>query len=426
MKAVPLQPGKWAGFLGLFVVFGCGGTIEVPAPDVGSPETHVDVGSDSTLEIGTEAAVDVALEVPDVPGDMADVAVGDNHSCALDTKGNVRCWGANGRGQLGRTTPPSSNRPLLVEGVSGATRVVAGGSFTCVLIAGEVWCWGQNASGELGDGSSVFQRAAPAKVAGLANVVAIGAGREHACAVLVDGSVRCWGSNSFGKLGGGTIGGTAGVTTVSGLSDVLSVAPGGAHTCARRKDGGVACWGQGGYGQLGNGTSSPDAPTPGAVPTLSGIVALASGYWWSCAAANDGTVFCWGANWFGQLGAPIDPKPLEDFRATPLKVATVSSIVGLGAGGGSTCAVRKDGTLMCWGHNAKGELGVGKSSGEGNYGVLPTLVSGLSDAVQVVVGHRHACARRSSGSVACWGANVAGQLGDSTTIDRYVPTTVVW
>ena len=136
----------------------------------------------------------------------ADITAGQSHTCAVLKGGEVKCWGNNFFGQLGNGSLNSTHLPTAVAGLSGgAVAVAAGTLYTCVLTgAGGVKCWGRNSSGQLGDGTTGDSNT-PVDVFGLATgVSAIAAADRHACAAILGGGVKCWGSNGDGQLGDGT------------------------------------------------------------------------------------------------------------------------------------------------------------------------------------------------------------------------------
>ncbi len=201
------------------------------------------------------------------------------------------------------------------------------------------------------------------------------------------------------------------------ILEYTQLVPGGYHTCALRSDGSVWCWGANNMGQLGDGTTTRRL-TPRAVGTLtSGVVALAAGEVHTCALSTDGSVSCWGQNIYGQLG---DGTTTDRHVPTPVGALT-SGVAAVAAGQYFTCAIKTNGSLWCWGRNFYGQLGDGTTEDRS----VPTAVSGLGSGVMAAAGGGlHACALKTDGSLWCWGENFHGQVGDGTTVDRLVPTAV--
>lgn len=351
------------------------------------------------------------------------IAAGSGHTCAVTSAGGVKCWGLNGVGELGDGTLTDRNTPVNVSGLaSGAMAIVVGNQFTCALTsAGGAKCWGKNTDGQLGDGTTAYNRLTPVNVSGLTSgVTAITAGQGHTCALTSAGGIKCWGGNSSGKLGDGTITTRLTPVDVIGLtSSVMAIAAGGSHTCALTDVGGVKCWGDTKYGQLGDGTATaPIRTVPGDVIGLTtGVSVMAAGGGHTCALTSAGGIKCWGQNGNGKLG---DGTTTDRF--TPVSVSGLTSgAVAIAASGEHTCAVTGAGGVKCWGWNFFGQLGDGTKT----IRLTPVNVNGLHSGVTAVVaGGFHTCALTNASGVKCWGSNYLGQLGDGTTTSRLTPVNV--
>lgn len=387
---------------------------------------------------------------------VSTLAAGFYHNCAIRTAGSVQCWGFNGSGQLGNGTSTNAATPVNVLGVGGAgflnvtpqaqtiifnplpPRAVTSTPFTLSATAssGLAVSYSESTPGVCSvNGSNVTlltqgictieanqpgnadYGSAPAVLQSFAVSSGLAAGLTHSCVVKGNGTVRCWGGNSFGQLGNGTTTGSTTPVAVAGVSAAAAITAGGNHTCVLKTDGTVQCWGENFYGQLGNGTNT-DSTIPVPVTGLAGVVAIAAGSAHTCALKGDGTVHCWGANHTGQLGTGNTNQ-----SSTPIAVSGLSGVSSIAAGPGAhTCAVTVDGTARCWGNNFTGQLGNGTTLNSS----LPVSVSGLSNVNGIASGGSHTCALRTDATARCWGWNVFGQLGNgTTTFQEPLPSSVV-
>jgi alpha-tubulin suppressor-like RCC1 family protein len=355
-----------------------------------------------------------------VDSPVVSVVTGAVHSCALLADSTVRCWGDNEYGQLGDGTTINRSTPVPVLGLTGVTALAAGLYHTCALMVDTtVRCWGFNWLGELGSGT-IDDSLVPVQVVGLSGVVAITARWEHTCALLGDGTARCWGYNQYGQLGDGTDGATGSYRVspvVVSLTGIKKLVAGGFHTCALRDDGTVWCWGWDIYGELGLGTGVSEASTPQQVPGLSGVTDIDLGNFHTCALMADTSVRCWGSNPAGQVGDGT-----QVTRYSPVAVSGLSGVSALAAAGSSTCARMVDGTASCWGWNPFGQMGNGTS---GVDAFTPVAVANLNTIATLVGGANHMCALLADSTLRCWGSNSNGQLGDGTAADRSSAVSVV-
>jgi len=345
------------------------------------------------------------------------------------------------------------------DGCSGACKlepfaVVAGGQQSCALTStGVMRCWGDNVAGELGLGdkrargtrSSDLGAALPAPDLGAHTVQRVALGLDHACAILEDATVRCWGSNLAGRLGQGDttnrgddpneMGATLPVTMLGGSGKSIEIAAGEAHTCAILSGGRVKCWGDNSFGQLGIGNKNAQGDQPAEMgDTLPAVdlgpgrtaTQLSLGVSHSCAVLDTELVKCWGNNEHGQLGrGDVDARGDDDGEMgmlTPIDLGSGVLVRAVAAGWNHTCALLKDGTVKCWGANDLGQLGLGdtqaRGDGPGEMGTALSAVNLGRSAVAISAGYNHTCALLDDKTVKCWGGNGLGQLGLGDTQHR--------
>jgi len=288
-------------------------------------------------------------------------------------------------------------------------RVALGRQHTCSKKPdGNVKCWGDDSRSQTGSTGSDGGVLVPTTVT--SNVVAIAAGNNHTCAVVTGGTVKCWGDNLDGQLGDGQVNTRSALpVTVSGLSGAYDVACGANFSCALRVDGSVSCWGGGLGGQLGNG-SAVTSPTPVSVVGVRRAVDIAAGESHACAVTDDGKMLCWGDNTNGQIGiGKASTTPI----LLPTAVTGVTEAENAAAAERSTCVRTKAGQVSCWGANELGQLGRGGATSPGS--PAPSPVTGV-DANHLWAGANHACAITKAATVTCWGAGDQGQLGNGAAI----------
>ena len=325
------------------------------------------------------------------------ISGGGYHTCARFPNGTLQCWGLNdgdpntgarGGGQLGNpATGDLSPTPVPVTGITTATAVTAGGFHTCALLPnGTVQCWGQNDQGQLGNGTTdpapptvAPRNATPVAVSGINNAIAVSAGGWHTCALLQDGTVRCWGRNDFGQIGDGS--------------------------------------------QTARPPTPNFNPTPVTVRGITTAVALKSGIFHACVLLRDGRMQCWGWNDFQQLGDPAS----INYSSVPVTVPGITP-AALAPGAEHTCVLLQDGRVNCWGDTQYGQSGNGSRTGIFAPPTAP--VTGITTATAATSGAEHSCALLPGGRVQCWGRGLFGRLGDGLDRsqpgdDAYTPVTTV-
>lgn len=456
------------GLAAVTAVFACSGAPEETTPG-GSGPSRTPQGDDDD---DTNSSSSGSSLPPPVDGGrlgIVRITAGTEHTCVLWSDGILKCWGGNDDGQLGlgdtaprgQTAETKGTRlPVVNLGTGARASVVgAGGRQTCaILTTGAVKCWGHNDLGGLGQPDMDKRGDTPESMGDALEPIALGDNRSardlgvgdfSSCALLDNGTVKCWGSNLGGELGYGDelqrggypadpearpLGNELPPVDV-GLSNIQTVRMTSAviyqNACALAGNGSVKCWGGNNYGQLGLGDQNArgdDVNEMGgqlpSVLTGGSVAFLALGRDATCVGLTTGQMRCWGNNDYGKLGQGDTALRGHDGNNLPLVNLGSSAKAISAAIYDHACAVFDDRTLKCWGRNTDGQLGLGDTVNRGDVAgqmgsALPTVSFGPADTpLEAATGARHTCVRFASNKVKCWGDNSKGQLGYGDTVAR--------
>ncbi len=373
------------------------------------------------------------------------VVGGLHHACSVMSDKTVRCWGVGGSGHLGNLTDASSYTPTTVYKLTGEpldniTQIDLEGETTCALdTAGDVWCWGLNHQGQLGNGTTTTSLGA-IKVDGISNAVMVKSSYDFTCALINDGTMKCWGLNSSYALGNGTTTSSYVPVDVTVINDVRQMDVGYNTACAVKNNNALYCWGLNNYGQIGNGSTATASGAVLVATNVSKVVVgmslyVNSGNYWrtsTCAIKTNGDLYCWGFNNVGhagdgttnQLNTPVLSYKDDDYDGThDGKLTNVKDVI---INGRTAYAVREDGSVWAAGENDWYGLGNGTTADE--YYFVPVLgvggVGTLTNAKSVGGGTYYASpgyAVLEDGKLVSWGWNGRAQVGDGTTTTRAVP-----
>jgi len=300
------------------------------------------------------------------------VATGEGNACATLAAGGVACWGSNADGQLGPAASgsPRSLTPVSVSGITDAVAVAVGNAHACALRAGGgVLCWGRGINGQLGTGVS-SSTATPTAVSGISDAVAVGAGTDTTCVLRAVGEVACFGANDHEQLGNAALAGAASNTpaTVDSVSSATALAVGSGFACAIHGPGLLTCWGDNSQGQLGRGSVSatglPD-PLSGGYLGVRQVMAMGEA---ACLVDSTAAVRCWGDNARGQLANGTTTDATVPTAAPQL----ATGLVGFGAMRQAGMTITTSAAARAVGDNTHGQLGTAFA---GPFRAVPSAVA---------------------------------------------------
>lgn len=391
--------------------------------------------------------------------------VGRYFSCAIFTDNLTRCWGASSHGQNGNNTsqvgllsgtmeafmlpvPADFGNPIVDLPRKGNSDW-----FTCGIYQdGSLKCWGLNSNGQLGQNNTInygsnyttasIYSANPINLGQTVRQVEVG--NHHACVILNDYNVKCWGSNGNGQLGrldtaqiGDEEGEIEAITALDFTNNIVELALGEGLSCARDSLGRVFCWGRNDFGQLGRNNNFQYGDEAGENPTSLAPINLGAGrtalkidagFHHVCALLDNYSMKCWGRNAEGQLGQEDtfhrgDHANEMGDNLPPIFLGTGLTVLDISVGGHNSCALLNTGKVKCWGINSSGQVGIGYDhrvnigDGGGEMGDnLPELNLG-SNVSNVVSLHPHFplnCAllvENGRNTLKCFGFNEAGNIG---------------
>lgn len=380
-------------------------------------------GRNTNGELGTGTTANA--DIPALVGGgltFASFSTGGQHTCAMTTTGLSYCWGRNTTGQIGNNKPSRALVPTVVGGNLSFSSIYANDYHTCALTpSGQAYCWGANTYGQLGNNSTTDSDVPVAVSTNLRFSSLTSNGFGHTCGLAKDtGLAYCWGYNVVGQLGSGnTIGSLVPVAVAAPTGGnalaFSSLASGNGFVCgiSSATVATVYCWGSNSYGQLGGAAGNRSSPTAVSTTTgLSGVTTISAGNSYVCAITNAQNLYCWGRNDDGQLGNGTTTS-----RNVPALVGL--SFTSVSAGFRHTCGVRSDATL-CWGDNSFGQLGTGDNTSS----LTAKVVAGGLTFSSVVLGEDHSCGIQTNGTTYCWGNNSYGAVGNNSQTNSNVPVLV--
>lgn len=344
------------------------------------------------------------------------------------TQGTLWNVGLGSSGQLGDNTAVNKSSPVQTVAFGQNWRLISCGVLAKLGLKtdGTLWGWGLNTSGGLGDNTTVNKSSPVQTVAYGTNWVTASMGSTTSAGIKTDGTLWLWGNNGNGQVGDNTtVSKSSPVQTVAFGTNWLKVSCGYKHCHAIKTNGTLWSWGNNAYGQLGDNTTVAKSSPVQTVTFASNWIQVSSGgsqqaasmKFFAGAIKSDGTLWGWGHNGYGQLGDNTTVLKSSPVQTVSFGTNWKTCSFGFGSGAG----IKNDGTLWTWGRNNFGQLGdnttIHKSS------PVQTVVGG-NTWINVSIGY-NTLAIKSDGTLWAWGVNSQGHLGDNTTVDKSSPIQTV-
>jgi alpha-tubulin suppressor-like RCC1 family protein len=348
------------------------------------------------------------------------VSVGYYHSCAVEASGTVKCFGYNEFGESGGSNLGNGQfaPPTAINLGGKAVSVAASDYASCaVLEGGAAKCWGAGDDGQLGDGLST-DSATPVNVALGAPARAVAQSAISFCALLENGGVQCWGGGGGGGVGTGDPADHPTPVSVDiGNHRAVSIVGGYSKICVVTDDGQLWCWGSNGYDEISESAGSTVYTATQIDLGGASAKAAAADYEHICIVTATGTVKCWGANYYGQLGdGTTDPQPVS----TPVTVNLGEPAVAITVGWYHSCAQLQSGAVKCWGYNDYGQLGADSGLHQSE---LPIDYAAHSAPIRTITaGSGATCVALTTGALECTGYYVPYYMNAAATdSDQFGP-----
>jgi alpha-tubulin suppressor-like RCC1 family protein len=364
-----------------------------------------------------------------------ELVLGSNSYCALLTDGTVKCWGKNGYGELGVGNATDVSAPTLINFGTGRTvkKIVlqssASSNSSCAILDDDTLrCWGGNAYGQLGDGTSGTNRTTPV-------AINLGTGRTaknvymfanvnddsiSTCAILDNDSLKCWGYNGYGKLGVGDTTNKTSPTAVSlGVGRTVKALYNNPKyaMCAILDNDSLSCWGRNDFYQVGNGSNTDQSSPVSVIASASSIKDLyindSSAI---CALTSTNSLICWGDNFRGSLGLATTNLTVASPTAVNLGARTVKKFSSTSPY--NTCLILDDDSVQCAGDNIYGTVGVGTATANYTSFVSVSLGSGKT-AKEISLDNYGVCVILNDNTASCWGSNEKNKLGTGASTSTY-------